>query len=454
MRVILPRNILLGIDEYCKLFSSLENTATRGLLTKSACEYYEVDATFRQLPAVANQELDWLPAMKCLLRNLIWDLNSRSAEWIEQKQAFLENLISVVCDYYEFDDIIETLPLYPNQHFRLCKRRELKLDGGIPDELKELYDNIVGSGESIRTKLFFGVFGKYAKVPEIKMPKTLGESIEEIFVKEKPLEVNEHPHKKEIIGIIKRISDDESWAEYFPKINDKKATIMMARISDEATKNDLFSILGLEKKQIALLGELSRLKDFEQIINKGKEGLEEERQKNANFRFKHTIGTHIEKLVREKIGASLVNFKVDVREKQGGQDIVVEYNGEFVYYVEVKSRWDSRNSITVSSVQMRNAVENKDIYALCCVDMVTYKIGDPDRYNVEDIAIISDRINVINNIGSKFEPLLSGALAVTDLENEISLSGDYRGTVPQAVVQKGDRLDGFVNYLITKLRLI
>ena len=226
----------------------------------------------------------------------------------------------------------------------------------------------------------------------------------------------------------------------------------MARISDNETKNDLFAIIGLDKNKIALLGQLAKQDDLERIINLGIEAIEDEKRNKADFQFKHTIGTHIEKLIREKIGKDLTNFKVEVREQQGGQDIVVEHNNSVVYFIEVKSRWDSRNSITMSPTQMKNAVANKSNYSLCCVDMTDYKTGDKDRYNVTDIEVIFDRINVLNDIGNRIEPLLDGVLAVKDFENEVSLSGDYRGTIPQSIVKTGNSIDNFVTHLIEVLK--
>src|SRR5690606_8548545 len=184
-----------------------------------------------------------------------------------------------------------------------------------------------------------------------------GMSIEKVFEDAMQISnINNHPYKKEILWIIKKISDDYKWSKYFLNIEDEKATIMMARISNAETKNDLFSIIGLEPKQIALLGELAKQSDLERIINLGKIALAEEKREKQDFQFKHAIGTHIEKLVRDKIGADLINFKITVRDEQGGQDIIVEYNDSIVYYIEVKSRWDIRNSISMSALQMKNSV--------------------------------------------------------------------------------------------------
>jgi len=451
--ILLQKEILIALIDYCKIFPSLENTGNRGQLVKLICEYYNIDSTFENLPNITNQEIDWLTPIKCLLRNFIWELNSKDQNWIESNKDFLKKVVYVIYDYNVYEDIVQTLPIFPNQLFELCKQSELKLDGNIPDELKNLYDDIVNPSKKIRSTLILDGFGSSIKEGETKYSKSLGDSIEKVFQDEMPLtQINKHPHKKDILWIIKKISDNEKWAKYFPSIEEKKAIIMMARISDSETKNDLFSIIGLDKSKIALLGELSRRDDLERLIALGKEALEEEKRNNADFIFKHTIGTHIEKLIREKIGSDMTNFKVEVREQQGGQDIIVEYNNTIVYYIEVKSRWDIRNSITMSPPQMKNSVINKSKYSLCCVDMTDYKVGESDRYNVTDIDVILDRINVLNDIGGRIEPLLTGVLAVKDIENEISLTGDYRGTIPQTIVKLGESIDNFVIHLIQVIR--
>jgi hypothetical protein len=444
----LPDNILIALIDYCKIFPSIENSGTRGELVNLICDYYKIDSTFVSLPTITNQEMDWLTAMKCLLRNFIWVLNQQNEIWIGSQINLFHKLLSVIHSYFEFDDIVQTLPIFPNQRFELCKQNELKIDLSIPNELKDLFDKIISPKKSIRSTLILTGFGVYLKNGDTKTAKSLGDSIDKVFQDEMPYsEINNHPHSKEILWIIKKISDDENWAKYFPFIEEKKATIMMARISDVETKNDLFSIIGLEKKKIALLGELSREANLEHIIELGKMMIEEERQKKADFQFKYSIGKHIEDLIRIKIGADLTNFKVKVDDVQGGQDIVLEINNTIIYYIEVKSRWDIRNSITMSPSQMQKAVLNKEKYSLCCVDMCDYKNGDPERYNVTDIESIINRINVLRDIGDRIEPL-KGVLSIKDIENEITITGDYRGTIPQSIVKTGQTFSNFTDDLI------
>mgnify|MGYP002746250255 CR=1 FL=1 len=399
----------------------------------------------------------WLTALKCLLRNFIYELNKKDNEWIKSNFNFLTKLSeSSAYTYFDFKDIISTSKIFPNQQFDLCTGTNLKIDNNISEKLKDLYDEIFKNNSDtskypIRNFLIHNDFKDFLPHKEEKTSESLGQEIESLLKIQDNTNINQSPYIKQILEIIKLISDNPEWKKYFPIIESKKASIMLDRISDSETKEDLFSIIGLEKEKISLLGELSKKDNFEKIIELGTQLLEEEEYKKTDFQFKHTIGTRIEKLVREEIKDDLKTFEVKVQEEQGGQDITIKYKGEIIYYIEVKSRWDSRNSITMSSLQMQRAVENQTKYSLCCVDMTNYKVGKPERYNVSDINEIFDRIYILSNIGSKIEPILKGILSVKDKENEISISGDYRGVIPQAIIKEGKNLDFFIKMLINKL---
>lgn len=400
----------------------------------------------------------WSTALKCLLRNFIYELNKKDNEWIKSNFNFLTKLSeSGAYTYSDFKkDIISTSKIFPNQQFDLSIGTDLKIGNNISEELKDLYDNIFKNNSDtskypIRKFLIHNNFKDFLPHKEEKTSESLGQEIESLLKIQDNTNINQSPYIKQILEIIKLISDNPEWKKYFPIIESKKASIMLDRISDNETKEDLFSIIGLEKEKISLLGKLSKKDNFEKIIKLGTELLEEEEYKKTNFQFKKTIGTHIEKLVREEIKVDLKTFEVKVQEEQGGQDITIKYKGEIIYYIEVKSRWDSRNSITMSSLQMERAVENQTKYSLCCVDMTNYKVGTEERYKVSNINEIFDRISILSNIGSKIEPILKGILSVKDKENEISISGDYRGVIPQAIIKEGKNLDSFIEMLIKKL---
>ena len=137
-----------------------------------------------------------------------WELNTKDTEWVESNIPLLTNLLDIIYNYYEFDDIVQTLPIFPNQLFDLCKQSELKTDGSISEDLKDLYDKIVNPEKKIRSTLVLSGFTKYIKDNETKYSHSLGMSIEKVFEDAMQLSnINNHPYKKEILWIIKKISD-------------------------------------------------------------------------------------------------------------------------------------------------------------------------------------------------------------------------------------------------------
>ena len=61
---------------------------------------------------------------------------------------------------------------------------------------------------------------------------------------------------------------------------------------------------------------------------------------------------------------------------QGGQDIIVYLERDDkkipLYYIEVKSRWSTKESVEMSKLQMETSSREKERYALCLVDMHDY----------------------------------------------------------------------------------
>jgi hypothetical protein len=457
---LLASETLSAMIKYCSIFPDTSKGIRADLLS-IINDFFGLKQPIINIRNLSDDGSNWwLTALKCLLRNFIYELNKKDNEWIKSNFDFLTKLSeSGAYTYSDFKDIISTFKIFPNQQFDLCTGTNLKIDNNISEKLKDLYDEIFKNNSDtskypIRNFLIHNDFKDFLPHKEEKTSESLGQEIESLLKIQDNTNINQSPYIKQILEIIKLISDNPEWKKYFPIIESKKASIMLDRISDSETKEDLFSIIGLKPDKISLLGKLSKKDNFEKIIELGTQLLEEEEYKKTDFQFKKTIGTHIEKLVREKIKDDLKTFEVKVLDQQGGQDITIKYNNEIIYYIEVKSRWDSNNSVTMSSTQMKQAIENQTKYSLCCVDMTDYKVRKPERYNVSDINEIRDRIYILSDIGSKIKPILEdleGILSVKDKENEISISGDYRGVIPQAIIKEGGSLDSFIEMLIKKL---
>jgi hypothetical protein len=161
-------------------------------------------------------------------------------------------------------------------------------------------------------------------------------------------------------------------------------------------------------------------------------------------------------LIREKLSSELqdrVSFKndesVETTNIQGGQDIVVFLDNNPIYFIEVKSRWNSDSSVLMSKLQLQRAVEENKRYSLCSVDVSKYS-GNNDKYNlsVEEILPLT---KFVNNIGINIEPLIESNLFAEKNSLELIHLIDYRGIIPQEIIKEGSDFNNFINSLLIKI---
>ena len=458
-----------GMISLCSIYSTEASQSTRKQILPKVCSFYGVEYKEQIIPNVEDDKFDYdYTPFRGLIKIFLIDIVRKSKKesgWVEQELEFLRTCLSILTSYKDLKDIIESVPVFPNQKYELCNQVSLKKEKHYPSSeadrnfLKDIFRDLI---HDVRKDLVLNDFAAFLFHNNEQTGLELAGKLELAFKTHGTYEdITNHQNKGVIFQIVQRLTNNKEWATYFPTLEDKKAIIMMAKISDPAVKDDLFSIIGLEDKtKIALLGRLALDPQLERIISLGTKALEEEKKNNADFQFKHEIGKHIENLIKQKLGKDLGKFLVQVQDVQNGQDIVIKKKNEAgaesdeVYYVEVKSRWNSDSSIMMSKNQFTNAARNKDKYSLCCVEMSDYKIGQSERYKVEDVNIIFDRIKIINTIGIEIEPLIDGIFLAKDIENEITITGDYKATIPQRLIKDGSNISEFVSYLILKLNLV
>jgi len=438
---------------YCNISSSSDANNAPGKIMKLISNYYGLSDQVLIIPTIKDDEISIGPAQRRLLRMFLNDLSNQEPSWVEENLAFLHKLHELG-GYKDYEEMFLTMKVFPNQLNELESQTILKTEHNIPDELKQYYDDIVNPNLPIKSTLIRRDFSKYLINKEIKSARSLGEAIESVLSNDgQYTDVIGHKFQKKIYAILQKIIQDSAWASYFSALNARRANIVLDSVSDDSIIGDVFSIVSLDPGQINKLGNLARNKNLDQIIALGMQALEDNSKKDSDFLFKKAIGTRIEALIRNKIGTDLSQFDIVPKDVQNGQDIVISLAGVEVFYIEVKSRWNSDNSIMMSKNQFLNAAKNKDIYSLCCVEMSNYKTNEPERYEVEDVNVIFDRIKFCNTIGTELEPLINGMLVNTDINNDITLTGDYKATIPQRIIKTGQSLDEFIMYLISRLNL-
>jgi cystathionine beta-lyase family protein involved in aluminum resistance len=187
--------------------------------------------------------------------------------------------------------------------------------------------------------------------------------------------------------------------------------------------------------------------------------LELKKENQADYDHKYKIGTYIESVIRKKLSIELKdritfedNKNVEFINKQGGQDIVVFLDGNPVYFIEVKSRWNPRYSISMSKLQLQRSVEQNQRYALCIVDITRYT-GSNDRYQllIQDILPLT---KFVTNIGETIMPLIEDNLEAEKNKDKSVHLTDYIGIIPQDIIQNGSDFNKFIDLLLLTIQTL
>jgi hypothetical protein len=379
-------------------------------------------------------------------------LSQHNEDWVEENIALLMNV--AMCFEDSLKEVYADSSIYPNQIHQLKEAKELKQDVDILEEIKDLYNKVNGDIE-IRSKLACMGFNAFIDEDDYINNKYLTNKIEDIFFETDILDINEHPFKDEILSIISKLNK-KTYKELFPRLDDKKAKLMLDIVTNERTKDDIFSIVTLKEDKLKKLGQLVQNENFDDILNRAEQLAEQDKLKRSDFQHKYKIGTNIERLIREKLSSELqdrVSFKndesVETTNIQGGQDIVVFLDNNPIYFIEVKSRWNSDSSVLMSKLQLQRAVEENKRYSLCSVDVSKYS-GNNDKYNlsVEEILPLT---KFVNNIGINIEPLIESNLFAEKNSLELIHLIDYRGIIPQEIIKEGSDFNNFINSLLIKI---
>lgn len=438
---------LQSLIKYCKVVSSVDSSSVPIKMVKSICEYYSYEDSLIEIPSIKEDELDVRSPQRKLIRMFLNDLSGEPADWVVENNQFLKTVLETGASYYDFEDMFKTLAVFPNQLNELTVQSYLQVDGGIPEEIKDLFDQVVKPDFPIRANLVSDNFQQYLKNKDRRTVRSLTEKIEsEFFENHEFKSINDHPYKKEILELIDEIKSTPEYEKYFPILFSKRSSILVELADGE----DTFSILSLDASRIKKLAELGKNPDLDEIIKLGQEALIQKQQDDANFQHKYTIGTHIEKILRERLSTQISGtIKAEVKDVQDGQDIVISLDDNPVYFIEVKSRWDVNNSVRMSKNQTLRANEHQTNYSLCSVDMTKYE--GSNKYSVSDIEEIRSFIRFNNDIGSKVVHLID-VLNQANEPNTIHLDGDFRTLVPQSYIEGGMTLKDFETHLISALK--
>lgn len=386
---------------------------------------------------------------RTLLFEVAYRFELLSEEEQEQRKEWLKRLVSVLKNYDTFSEYLDKFMFFPDQIGRLRFSSSLVNGVDIDDDLKGYYDEIVSSdGETIKTRLVDDEFAPFMPPVEIWDNAKVAGLIEDVVSKVDGYpDISGYSKKASVLQIVKRFNSDsdtgKQWISWFKLLSAQKTTILVSF----AESDSVFKLLLQPEGRLNRMSELASSKDCDAILKRAEQLLEQQRFDDADMQYKRELGLYVEDYLVEQLKNLLRDndtFKampedgnLEDKDVQGGQDIIVYLlsgdNQVPLYFIEVKSRWSTKDSVEMSKLQMEKSVREKERYSLCVVDMHDYDKEKVFRKEYpKSLEEIKERIAVVPNIGYQNKDLVT---YTADSVDEVHIGGDVKSIVPQVFVR-------------------
>lgn len=448
---------------FCMIFWTEDPSNSRSRLMKVICDIYKVSFKVKFMKQDTSDSVDYsLSAFNFLLDNTLVMLSKTEEGWLG-KENHKQLLLSFLEEYTKGKDDnrtkrLDTYGVIPNQKGYLCIAKELKInhENEITDDLQKIYKNVkrVNLQEVFVDDDFKGIcqFEEYTG-------KSVGNEIERV------LQENKYEGDDALL-ILKNLTHKE-WTEFFPNMNNQIQDIYWSHGSDEV-KDALFAIQMKGENNVKRMAALALSKNFDAILEKAENLFEKQKEQECQFNFTFAIGKLIEDVVRDKVDSELsCTFSQDVDtfsadDVQNGQDIIIYKNGEPVYYMECKAKWNFNDQAHMSSNQIKKAFTEKGHYALCCIDC-TADTGCRVAPNATKEQVYDAKLEILNHayIQDKVDELVNADLnplikqendTTVDEKKTIKVYSSLSSNISKEVFTSGKLFSEFVQELINKLK--
>lgn len=441
-----------ALFRFCCASNLPDFTNQRGRMMRVLAEFYGKE--FEIVPTIKYRDSDeeefYKPAFNFLLDYTLSQICQKDATWVSEHKEWLLSFLTEYAPNANEDrkKKLDTYGVLPNMNNGLCLKSDLKASQNVPDEMVAIYQVVFG--KDLKEEWVDEVFEDIVDLQSV-YPEDVADEIEKALVADMKQD-GEHKFNKVVRKIILKIGESTEWANWFGQINEKKAIYTFSMQSGRAQKS-LFALMdNLNEDHLERLAKLGENGDIDELLNKMEHLRELEYWNEARFQHLHTIGKHIEEVLRESIGNDVVKAVMPetmdevlvADDIQDGQDIIVnlKINGEWkeIFYVEVKSKWDfSVDSAHMSTRQVRMASLHPDCYALCCVDLRPYKNQDLTALSKETII---GATNVKMEIGKTLYPLMAGILEAEKKSDKEQIKiSEYRSNISAEMFEKGEAFE-------------
>ncbi len=382
---------------------------------------------------------------KHLVECMLLEISQQDKEWVTNNSDYIVSLHSSLSGWTEYynrnnhDGLCIKYGAFPNRNGYPSLVRDLEKGIDIPNELLTLYQEVMG--KDLNDRMIDDRFEAFCDFVELSAKDVAGEI-------EKRLEENGF-HDSAILDIINNTDKDECWERWFPHITVQKAELFLNHVREDC-KESVFKLMKINDPQkLGQLAELADEIDFDEIINKGRAAMISQRNQEADFNFKYDLGKYVEQMIQQQLSDSISTNGVTVKVEQYGSDLSICKNGIPAYYIEVKSRWGTDQSVMMSPLQMRQSVEEANNYALCCVDMSHCKFSDDDEHVYPPLEEVLPFIKVLLNIGNLNRDVADIANGVNN--RPVHIGGDFKCVVPQATISHGVEFNFLIDDIVSKV---
>lgn len=429
-------DFLKNLMELCSAFTTQNGESKRNKLMPVIYRFEGIDSySEKYIPAWPDDDRGfdlYRNIFISLLENEMMKVAPNDKVWV---QANIDDL-NVFVEQSRGDDFKgfnTRYSIFPDMNYVLHMPEDLKKNENVHERLFGFYEAIMSvdlRGKCVHDR-FSAYYDKYNTDVEYKF--TSSKVATELQNK---LAADNYSDTK-ILDIIELTENDSTeglgWRQLFKTIYDQRETIRYNLGTDVERKaiNRM-----MKQKNPALLEKMADVAEREDSdlvlckLNEAISNIEDEAHKKM-------LGDFVEEHIERYLNDALSGIGVNIRNEQGGQDLILSKEGYYDYYIEIKSRWIDKEPAMMSSLQFHTAVDNAERYALISAQMWGFDQQRVENGEEVPLSELYDRLRVCDNIGTLEKALLDKVEdALVYKKDEVHVVADYHVHVPQKLIKQ------------------
>lgn len=417
---------LKALVDFCSATSQMEFNNYRGRMMSHIVKVYGMTVTQVEQPKVIEKEDDFYnPAFNLLLDYTLYVISTKDTQWVKDNEHLLKDFLTEYATSNASDRLakLDDYGVVPNHYHTLCIKKDLYKNANINEELAKFYLDV--KKEDLHDHWVHENFASIFTYEEQKASDVANKIQTKLS--------DDDFQDTIVLDIIEQAENEiiDNWKILFKAIYGQRESIRY-KLGTPAERKAINRMM--KQKNPALLekmADVAEREDSDLVLCKLNEALSNIKDEAHKKMLGDYVEDHIERFLNEALSAIAVN----IRNEQGGQDLILSKEGYEDYYIEIKSRWIDKEPAMMSSLQFHTAVANAERYALISAQMWGF---DQQRVkNGEDVPLseLYDRLRVCDNIGMLEKTLLDKVEeALVYNEDEIHVVADYHVHVPQKLI--------------------